>query len=63
MIRIKSVTRTLTLCGRETTKQGVTVSGERIASHVDGAPHRTQAPVEADVTRRLVGLLEQVDGS
>ena len=38
------------------------MSGERMASHVDGAPHRTQAPVEADVTRRLVGLLEQIDG-
>ena len=37
------------------------MSGERMASHVDGAPHRTQAPVEADVTRRLVGLLEQID--
>ena len=38
------------------------MSGERMASHVDGAPLRTQAPVEADVTRRLVGLLEQIDG-
>ncbi len=35
---------------------------ERLASQLSSAPHGTPAPVEADTTRRLVGLLEQVDG-
>ncbi|HKI41945.1 MAG TPA: pyruvate kinase [Mycobacterium sp.] len=43
-------------------KTGVVVPSERLASQLSSAPHGTPAPVEADTTRRLVGLLEQVDG-
>ncbi len=35
---------------------------ERMAGQLDGTPHSTRAPVEADTTRRLVRLLDQVDG-
>lgn len=33
-----------------------------MAGPLNGTPHSTRAPVEADTTRRLVRLLEQVDG-
>jgi pyruvate kinase len=38
------------------------VSSERMAGQLSSAPHGTQVRVEADTTRRLVRLLEQVDG-
>jgi pyruvate kinase len=38
------------------------VPGERIAGQLSSTPHSTRARVEADTTRRLVRLLEHVDG-
>lgn len=38
------------------------MSGERMAAPLDGAPSSTGAPVRADATRQLAGLLKQVDG-
>ncbi len=61
-IRPSIVTRTLTLCGHETTKRGVVVPSERIVSQLSSIRQSRRARVEADSTRRLVRLLEQVDG-
>ena len=38
------------------------MSSEHMADQLNGPPLSAQAPVEADSTRRLVGLLERVDG-
>ncbi len=35
---------------------------EHTAGQLSGTPHSTRARVETDTTRRLVRLLEQVDG-